>query len=166
MPRKSKKESATAEQGTNADGLVVDVTNWTESEQRAYRDLQRIAHVMDEAFRIPCTSKTFGIDPIIGLIPFFGDIACGIVSLIFIARASPVLRKRTLSRMLCNVMVDFSVGSIPFFGDMFDFYFKANQRNLELFERHMKERSNKNGTRNDNTAEASKKKGREIDVEA
>jgi hypothetical protein len=32
--------------------------------------------------------------------------------------------------MLLNVGVDFLVGEIPVLGDLFDFAFKANQRNL------------------------------------
>ena len=109
-------------------------------EQKAYKDLQRIAHIMDDAFKVPCTKdRRVGVDPIIGLIPGLGDVASALVSLVFILRAAPLLRKRTISRMLCNVGVDFFVGSIPLFGDMFDFYFKANNRNLKVFEAQMHE---------------------------
>ena len=39
-------------------------------------------------------------------------------------------------RMLLNAAVDFAVGLIPFVGDLVDFGFKGNRRNLELFHRH------------------------------
>lgn len=112
----------------------------TEREQKAYKDLQWIAHIMDDAFKVPCTKdRRVGLDPIIGLVPGLGDMASACVSLVFILRASPLLRKRTISRMLCNVGVDFFVGLVPLFGDLFDFYFKANNLNLKIFEAQMHE---------------------------
>ena len=38
--------------------------------------------------------------------------------------------------MVLNVFVDTVLGMIPIAGDMFDVAFRANQRNLELLERH------------------------------
>jgi hypothetical protein len=49
--------------------------------------------------------------------------------------ASAGVRKRTLIRMFWNITVDYVVGLIPLVGDIFDFAFKANRRNLELINR-------------------------------
>jgi hypothetical protein len=38
--------------------------------------------------------------------------------------------------MLGNVGVDFVVGAIPLFGDLFDVAFKSNRRNARLLEQH------------------------------
>jgi hypothetical protein len=42
--------------------------------------------------------------------------------------------------MLLNVGLDTAVGSLPLVGDLFDFAFKANRRNLRLLRRHFGER--------------------------
>ena len=39
--------------------------------------------------------------------------------------------------MLVNLGIDALVGAVPFLGDIFDFGFKANRRNLDLLERHV-----------------------------
>lgn len=36
--------------------------------------------------------------------------------------------------MVANIAVESVVGIVPILGDLFDFAFKANERNLELFE--------------------------------
>jgi hypothetical protein len=37
-----------------------------------------------------------------------------------------------VGRMLLNIVMESVVGVIPFFGDIFDFAFKSNKRNVEL----------------------------------
>ena len=38
--------------------------------------------------------------------------------------------------MAVNLIVDLAIGAIPFLGDIFDFAFRSNSANLELFRRH------------------------------
>jgi Domain of unknown function (DUF4112) len=45
--------------------------------------------------------------------------------------------KFTLTRMIGNVGLDFLVGAVPFFGDLFDCVFKTNRKNQKLLERHL-----------------------------
>jgi hypothetical protein len=45
--------------------------------------------------------------------------------------------------MLGNVGIDFLVGSVPLFGDVFDFAWKANRKNARLLEAHLNGRSGK-----------------------
>jgi hypothetical protein len=96
--------------------------------------------LLDEAFVIPGTTIRFGIDGIIGLIPGIGDVLAGILSLIipFAAwvRGVPYI---TLVRMLTNVSIGLLIGSIPFFGDAFDIFWKANHRNYALLTRSIAE---------------------------
>lgn len=88
--------------------------------------LRTMAKVLDRYF----------VDPILGLvIPGGGDVLGSIlgVYMVMIAarrKVSPVI----IARMLMNLAADAVLGFIPFVGDLFDFGFKANQRNLKLLE--------------------------------
>jgi hypothetical protein len=44
--------------------------------------------------------------------------------------------KLVLARMLLNIGFDAILGAIPVLGDVFDFAFRANEKNLALIERH------------------------------
>ncbi|MDO8368365.1 MAG: DUF4112 domain-containing protein [Saprospiraceae bacterium] len=95
--------------------------------------LEALSNLMDNQFRIPGTDWRFGLDGIVGLIPYVGDMAGFVVSG-FLMRtmvkkgASPLL----MLRMMFNYIVDAVVGIVPFVGDLFDFGFKANRRNVNL----------------------------------
>jgi hypothetical protein len=99
--------------------------------------LRRWARIFDSAFRIPGTQITFGIDPILGLVPGLGDLASPLFSLLFIWHGVRLgVPKVVLARMAFNVLIDAGVGAIPVLGDLFDFGWKANAWNLALLERH------------------------------
>jgi hypothetical protein len=88
---------------------------------------------MDARFRLPGTGWQFGLDGLVGLIPGIGDAATTLVSLYIVAQAWRLgVRKRTLARMIGNIVLDFLVGTMPVAGDLFDFVWKANLRNLRL----------------------------------
>jgi hypothetical protein len=75
-----------------------------------------------------------GLDPIISLIPGAGDVVSGLLSTVLITRAYQAgIPKATLLRMVANVGIDTVVGAIPLFGDLFDFAWKANTKNLMLY---------------------------------
>jgi hypothetical protein len=79
-----------------------------------------------------------GLDPIISLIPGAGDVVSGLLSTVLITRAYQAgIPKATLLRMVANVGIDTVVGSIPLFGDLFDFAWKANTKNLQLYRQAM-----------------------------
>ena len=106
----------------------------------AGRELERIAHWMDEAFRVPGTDIRFGLDPLLGLIPGVGDMASGAVTLYLIGKARTLgVPFPTILRMIWNFVLDWIVGTIPLLGDVFDVGFKANRRNVELLKRHLAE---------------------------
>jgi len=92
---------------------------------------------MDSQFRIPGTNFRFGLDPIIGLIPGLGDFATFIISgIMVLTLAKNGASGFVLARMILNVILDTLVGAIPILGDLFDFAFQANQRNLKLMKEH------------------------------
>jgi hypothetical protein len=88
--------------------------------------------------RIPGTRITFGLDPVIGLIPGFGDLAGAVLSGYIVITAARLGAPRSvLAKMMLNLGTDALVGSIPVLGDMFDVGFRANIRNSELLDRHL-----------------------------
>jgi hypothetical protein len=97
--------------------------------------IRRLADWLDARFVVPGTGWRFGLDGLIGLVPGVGDTLLTVVSLYIVAEAWRLgARKRTVARMLANVAVDAGVGAVPVAGDLFDFFWKANRRNLALLE--------------------------------
>jgi hypothetical protein len=100
-------------------------------------DLEFLASILDDRFAIPGTNIRFGLDALIGLIPGVGDAITATLGSYLIYRAHQLgASKLTLLRMAGNTAVDTVVGSVPLLGDLLDFRFKANRRNLELLRRH------------------------------
>ena len=106
----------------------------------ADENLDLLAHILDDWFRIPGTSIRFGVDGIVGLIPGLGDILTGLASCIIVIaawfRGVPYV---ALLRMVVNLAIDVLIGAIPFLGDAFDIAWKANRRNYALMMRHLRQ---------------------------
>lgn len=101
------------------------------------KGLDTYSKLLDTRFRIPGTSIRFGIDFIVGLIPFGGDILSFLFSAgLVLTMARHGVSGMVIGRMLWNVFLDTTVGSIPLAGDVFDLFYKANRRNYELLEKH------------------------------
>jgi hypothetical protein len=95
--------------------------------------LERLSWLMDDLIRIPGLNWRIGLDALVGLIPGFGDTATSLVSFYILASAVRYrVPKVTLLRMGVNLGIDYLVGSLPFVGDLFDAWWKSNQRNVEL----------------------------------
>lgn len=109
-----------------------------EGASRAPADLEALAWLMDNSIPIPGTGgRRVGLDAIIGFVPGLGDLVSSGASLFVIVRAAGHgLPRITVVRMLLNLGLDLTVGAVPVLGDAFDLWFKANQRNVELFRRH------------------------------
>lgn len=104
----------------------------------ALRRLERLARLLDGAFRVPGTRWRFGLDGLAGLVPGVGDSLTALVGLYMLLEARRAgAPGGLLARMLGNVAVDWAAGSVPVLGDLFDFAFKANKKNLELVEKHL-----------------------------
>ena len=101
------------------------------------KHLDRLAWLLDSSVRVPGTQFRIGLDGLIGLIPGFGDAAGGVVSSYIIAHAARMgAPKSTLIRMAFNVLIESLVGIIPLVGDLFDFAWKANSRNVRLLQQY------------------------------
>jgi hypothetical protein len=104
------------------------------------RDLERmreLAELLDNRFRIPGTDMRFGLDGIIGLIPGVGDVAgLAVSSYLFAVMVRKGAGPLVMLRMFVNMLVDAIVGAVPLFGDLFDFGYKANRRNVQMLLRY------------------------------
>lgn len=99
-----------------------------------------MAWLLENSIPVPGTRWRFGFDGIIGLIPGLGDLVGGALTLLVVWRASRMgLPRIVVARMLVNAAIDIVVGVIPFAGDAFDLWFKANTRNLGLARRWLEE---------------------------
>lgn len=100
------------------------------------RELEVLAQLMDNQFRIPIIDWRFGFNAIIDLIPEFGDIATTLVALYLLVSAVRYrVPKITLLRMGVNIGLYFLVGIIPIVGYLFAVWWKPNMRNLDLLRR-------------------------------
>lgn len=100
--------------------------------------IRKIANVLDSAIGIPGTKFRVGLDPILGLIPGGGDlITAGISAYMIYLAARFGLESSEIFKMVKNVVIETIIGSVPIAGDLFDAYFKANIRNLEILEKHL-----------------------------
>ncbi len=102
--------------------------------------MSRFADLLDTRFRIPGTKITFGLDFILGLIPGAGDmVGFALSSALLLMMVTRGASGRALAIMILNILLDTTLGSIPLFGNVFDLFFKANKRNLDLFQDHFEE---------------------------
>jgi hypothetical protein len=100
------------------------------------KNLEQLAWLMDDLFRIPGLGWRFGLDALIGLVPGLGDITTSVVSFYILAAAVRYrVPKITMLRMGLNIGLDYLVGSLPVVGDVADAWWKSNQKNLDLLRR-------------------------------
>jgi hypothetical protein len=94
--------------------------------------MQHLANLMDGAIQIGPWS--FGLDPLIGLVPGIGDLIGALISMMIVFRAVQVgIPRIAIARMITNIAIDTLVGSIPVFGDAFDFAYKSNFKNVRIY---------------------------------
>ena len=101
--------------------------------------MRQISRLLDSAIVIPGTKQRIGLDPILGLIPGGGDtISAGLAGYIIIEAARMGLPREALIRMVMNLLIDTIIGAVPLLGDVFDVFSKANLRNMQIVESHLK----------------------------
>ncbi len=102
--------------------------------------IDTITDLLDARFRLPFTNIRFGVDFLIGLVPYAGDVMSFAISGgLVLAMARHGVSTWILIRMLGNVFLDTTIGAIPIIGDLFDLGYRANIRNLDLLKEHYKE---------------------------
>ncbi|MFZ1386158.1 MAG: DUF4112 domain-containing protein [Thiolinea sp.] len=108
------------------------------SNEQLSKKLDNLAWLLDNSIKIPGTSWKIGLDGILGLIPGVGDLAAGGLSTYILYQAVKLkVPKAILARMTLNILLESVIGVIPVVGDLFDFIFKANQRNVDLMRQYV-----------------------------
>ena len=100
--------------------------------------LEALATLLDSAFIIPGTKQRVGIDALLGLIPGIGDAVSTALSAYIIWEARQLgLPRWKIARMIGNVALDTTLGAVPLAGDVFDVFFRANKRNMQIVRDHV-----------------------------
>jgi Domain of unknown function (DUF4112) len=109
------------------------------TQQTQYNRLKAITVWLDTKFEGPFGWR-FGVDPLIGLIPILGDLVTVCFS-IYILISSFLLgcSYAVFLRMLLNIAIEFVVELVPGLGQVFDFFWKANTKNMQLLDQHMQD---------------------------
>ncbi len=91
---------------------------------------------MDSQFRLG--GFRFGLDGVLGLIPGVGDIVTTGISIYIIAEAARAgCSPTTLIRMALNLALENIADMVPILGNVFDFLWKSNTRNIALLDQHL-----------------------------
>ncbi len=110
----------------------------SKSDTAALQRIRMVGKLLEGIVPVPGTDKKIGLDPIIGLFTGGGDSAGFMMSAYILVESLRFkLPKETLLRMLTNVAIDAVVGAVPFLGDVFDFFWKSNSKNIRLLEAHL-----------------------------
>lgn len=100
--------------------------------------LEAIEKVMERSFTVPGINRPVGLDAIVGLVPVAGDALGAVLGIYMVWEARNLgMPKWQLLRMAGNVAVDTALGAVPLAGDVFDFLFRSNSRNLRIVKRHL-----------------------------
>ncbi|MBW4601367.1 MAG: DUF4112 domain-containing protein [Calothrix sp. FI2-JRJ7] len=104
------------------------------------QSLRKLSDLWDRSLGVPGTRFKVGLESLVGLLPVGGDFVGILLSVYILFQAIQFkLPKTTLAKMIFNIVIDGAVGSIPILGDIFDTTWKANTKNVNLLEAHLRE---------------------------
>ncbi len=108
--------------------------------RRAEAELDALAWFLDDTFAIPGTRRRFGLEAIIGFLPGIGDVvSAGLGSYLILRAIQFGVPAVVVARMVFNTLLDLVLGLIPFLGDLSDFVYKSNSRNMELVREYVRD---------------------------
>jgi hypothetical protein len=115
--------------------------NTTPDEAVVLERLSALSRLLDHAFRIPGTDVRFGLDAVLGVIPGIGDLVTNLISAYLVLEARKLgLSRWDMTRMIGNIVVDVGVSSVPIAGDVFDLFWRANDKNMAILRDHLAQR--------------------------
>ncbi len=101
--------------------------------------LRQVSDLWDRALSVPGTRWRVGLESLVGLLPVGGDVIGLVLSSYILLQALQFgLPKTVLLRMVFNIVLDATAGSVPILGDLFDTTWKANTKNVNLLEAHVR----------------------------
>lgn len=99
-----------------------------------------VAHALDNQFGVG--AFRFGYASLINIIPGVGDILDALLSF-YIVWIAIQMRARTMIilQMAWNILVNFLIGLLPFYGDFIYLIRKVNVKNVDLLKKYMAEKN-------------------------
>lgn len=102
------------------------------------RRIETMEMLLERSLVIPGINRAVGLDSILGLVPVIGDVVTAAMGAYIVWEARNLgMPKWQLWRMAGNIGFDALVGAVPLAGDLFDFLFKSNSRNLRIIRKHL-----------------------------
>lgn len=99
--------------------------------------VDRVSWLMDNKFTIGMGRFRFGLDPLLNLVPYLGNlIGASISAMLVVIMWRNGVSGKVVILMLLNVLIDLLIGAIPIIGQVGDFFYKANARNIRLLKAH------------------------------
>lgn len=125
------------EQSYRASPLGIDLPTGT-APADVRRRMEAMERLLERSLTVPGTRLSVGLDSVIGLVPVVGDAIAAAMGAYLLWEARNLgLPKWKLWRMAGNIAFDAAVGAVPVAGDVFDFAFRSNSRNLRIVKRHL-----------------------------
>ncbi|TYR37366.1 DUF4112 domain-containing protein [Sphingobacterium phlebotomi] len=105
---------------------------------RELRWVERVSTLLDNKFNIG--GFRFGLDPLLNFFPILGQTITFATSvLLVLVMFRNGVSSKAATKMLLNTIFDAVIGSIPILGNILDFFYKANQRNIKILREHYNE---------------------------
>lgn len=105
------------------------------------RRIEMMETVLERSFVIPGVNRQVGLDALVGLVPVVGDLITAAMGAYIVWEARNLGMSRwQLLRMSGNIAFDTALGAIPVAGDLFDFLYRSNSRNLKIIKKHLDKR--------------------------
>jgi hypothetical protein len=102
------------------------------------RWVERVSTLLDSKFKV--AGFRFGLDPLLNFFPVLGQTITFATSvLLVLVMFRNGVSSKAATKMLLNSIFDAILGSIPILGNIADFFFKANQRNVKILKEHYNE---------------------------
>ena len=100
--------------------------------------VEAMEKLLERSLTIPGTRIPIGLDALAGLIPVVGDLITAAMGAWIVWEGKNLgMPKWQLWRMAANVGFDTAIGAVPLVGDVFDFAFRSNSKNLAVIKRHL-----------------------------
>lgn len=96
--------------------------------------VELLSYLMDRCFELPGSRVRFGVNSLLLLLPGLGDVAAATVSLLIVGIGLTHYRvpRIVAARMVLNSLLDALISGVPILGNIWDVWFKADSRNVDL----------------------------------